>query len=95
MNAPVPTLDIWPEQVIRGHSIPGSRYTCRDFMEKEWESMWTRVWLLLGREAELPEPGDWQMEPVGREEPARWKEELEKYLQLLRADMEDSDELGL
>ncbi|GIR70202.1 MAG: hypothetical protein CM15mP74_14530 [Halieaceae bacterium] len=34
MNAPVPTLDIWPEQVIRGHSIPGSRYTCRDFMEK-------------------------------------------------------------
>ena len=38
MNAPVPTLDIWPEQVIRGHSIPGSRYTCRDFMEKEWES---------------------------------------------------------
>ena len=30
--------------------------------------MWTRVWLLLGRESELPEPGDWQMEPVGREE---------------------------
>ena len=68
MNATVPTLDIWPEQVIRGHSIPGSRYTCREFMEKEWASMWTRVWLLLGREAELPEPGDWQMEPVGREE---------------------------
>ena len=68
MNAPIPTLDTWPEQTIRGHSIPGSRYTCRDFMENEWESMWTRVWLLLGREAELPVPGDWQMEPVGREE---------------------------
>ena len=68
MNAPIPTLDTWPEQTIRGHSIPGSRYTCRDFMEQEWEGMWTRVWLLLGRESELPEPGDWQMEPVGREE---------------------------
>ena len=68
MNAPIPTLDTWPEQSIRGHSIPGSRYTCRDFMEKEWEGMWTRVWLLLGRESELHEPGDWQMEPVGREE---------------------------
>ncbi len=30
--------------------------------------MWTRVWLLLGREAQLPHPGDWQMEPVGAEE---------------------------
>ena len=37
MNAPIPTLDTWPEQTIRGHSIPGSRYTCRDFMEQEWE----------------------------------------------------------
>ena len=68
MNAPIPTLDTWPEQSIRGHSISGSRYTSRDFMEQEWEGMWTRVWLLLGRESELREPGDWQMEPVGREE---------------------------
>ena len=30
--------------------------------------MWTKVWLLLGRESELPNPGDWQMEPVGPEE---------------------------
>ena len=30
--------------------------------------MWTKVWLLLGREAELPKPGDWQMEPVGPEQ---------------------------
>ena len=68
MNAPIPTLDAWPEQSIRGHSISGSRYTTREFMEREWDGMWTRVWLLLGRAAELPEPGDWQMEPVGREE---------------------------
>ena len=68
MNAPIPTLDTWPEQTIRGHSIPGSRYTSRGFMKQEWEGMWTRVWLLMGRESELRNPGDWQMEPVGREE---------------------------
>lgn len=61
-------LETWPDQKIGAHRIPGVRYTSRDFFEKEWEGMWTRVWLLLGREAEMPEPGDWQMEPVGREE---------------------------
>lgn len=29
--------------------------------------MWTKVWLLLGRESEMPEPGDWQREDVGPE----------------------------
>lgn len=61
-------LDTWPEQRTRGSRIPGYRYTSREFFEKEWEGMWTKVWLLLGREAELPEPGDWQMEEVGPEE---------------------------
>jgi phenylpropionate dioxygenase-like ring-hydroxylating dioxygenase large terminal subunit len=62
-----PEIDSWPEQQLRGHSIPGSRYTSREFMEKEWEGMWTRVWLLLGRESEIPKPGDWQREEVGPE----------------------------
>jgi phenylpropionate dioxygenase-like ring-hydroxylating dioxygenase large terminal subunit len=64
----IPIVDTWPEQDTRSHRIPGSRYTSREFFEQEWEGMWTRVWLLLGREAELPNPGDWQMEPVGPEE---------------------------
>lgn len=29
--------------------------------------MWTKVWLLLGRESEMPNPGDWQKEDVGPE----------------------------
>ncbi len=62
-----PVLDKWPDQNTRGHSIPGYRYTSAEFFEKEWEHMWTKVWLLLGRESELPKPGDWQMEEVGRE----------------------------
>ena len=60
--------DSWPEQETRGHTIPGDRYTSKEFLDKEWEGMWTKVWLLLGRESEIPEFGDWQMEEVGPEE---------------------------
>ncbi len=62
-----PDVSPWQRPHIRGHLIPGSRYTSREFAEQEWEQMWTKVWLLLGRESELPEPGDWQMEEVGPE----------------------------
>ncbi|MEC7368024.1 MAG: aromatic ring-hydroxylating dioxygenase subunit alpha [Pseudomonadota bacterium] len=61
-------IDSWPEQKIGNHSIPGYRYTSREFFDKEWEGMWTKVWLLLGRASEIPNNGDWQMEPVGPEE---------------------------
>lgn len=60
-------LPDWPSQQVRGHKLEGHRYTSREFAEKEWEHIWTRVWLLLGREDEIPDPGDWQQEPVGRE----------------------------
>lgn len=60
MNQPAKDqgLPDWPQQQLRGHRIEGSRYTSRDFFDKEFESMWTKVWLLLGRESEIPEPGD-------------------------------------
>ena len=61
-------IQSYPEQQTRGSLLEGYRYTSRSFFEQEWEGMWTKVWLLLGRESELPNPGDWQMEPVGREE---------------------------
>lgn len=61
-------IENWPDQETRGHRIPGYRYTSKEFFAKEWEGMWTKTWLLLGREAELPEFGDWQMEQVGAEE---------------------------
>ena len=57
----------WPEQTLRGHRIPGDRYTSKAFADEEFEQMWTKVWLLLGRESELPNPGDWQREDVGPE----------------------------
>ncbi len=58
----------YPEQQTRGSLLSGSRYTSSEFFEQEWNHMWTKVWLLLGRASELPEAGDWQMEPVGPEE---------------------------
>jgi phenylpropionate dioxygenase-like ring-hydroxylating dioxygenase large terminal subunit len=60
-------LPDWPKQKIRGHKLEGIRYSSRDFANQEWEHMWTRVWLLLGREDEIPASGDWQQEEVGRE----------------------------
>ena len=61
-------IDSWPEQKIGNHAIPGDRYTSPEFFAREWEGMWTKVWLLLGRASEIPNTGDWQMEAVGPEE---------------------------
>lgn len=57
----------WPAPVVADIAITGARYASRDFFEQEWETMWTKVWLLLGRSALLPEPGDYQVEEVGPE----------------------------
>ena len=64
----VRVLNRYPDQTTRGSLLEGHRYTSREFAAREWEHMWTRVWLLLGRESELPNAGDWQMESVGGEE---------------------------
>ena len=60
-------LPDWPAQHLRGNRLPGYRYTSKEFFAREWEGMWARVWLLLGRESEIPNPGDWQREDVGPE----------------------------
>ena len=57
----------WPKQQLRGHKLEGYRYTSREFFEKEFNGMWAKVWLLLGRESEMENPGDWQKEDVGPE----------------------------
>ena len=62
-----PDVPDWPRQALRGHRLEGYRYTSAEFAGQEWENVWTRVWLLLGREDEIPNPGDWQMEEVGSE----------------------------
>ena len=47
--------------------IPAERYISRDFMELEWEHVWTKVWLLGGRSDDIPEPGDYICTDIGKE----------------------------
>ena len=67
MSTPANYLPDWPKQELRRNRLEGKRYTSREFAELEFEHMWTKVWLLLGRESEMQEPGDWQREDVGPE----------------------------
>jgi len=56
---PEPDLDFVP--------IPKERYTSAEFAAREWERMWTKVWLLAGRASDIPEPGDYFTFEIGRE----------------------------
>ena len=43
---------------LRGDPIPKERYYSREFMAREWERLWTKVWHIGGRVNQLVEPGD-------------------------------------
>ncbi len=47
--------------------IPKTRYTCPDFARLEWDHMWTRVWLIAGRESDIPQAGDYFTFEIGVE----------------------------
>jgi phenylpropionate dioxygenase-like ring-hydroxylating dioxygenase large terminal subunit len=47
--------------------LTGERYTSAAFMEAEWENVWTKTWLITVRAEEMPEPGDYFVEEIGRE----------------------------
>ncbi|GGC18862.1 (2Fe-2S)-binding protein [Novosphingobium marinum] len=55
--------------VTQGMARPlgGERYTSREFMEAEWENVWTKTWLLTIRADDIPEDGDFMVEEIGRE----------------------------
>ena len=57
----------WPMPDIGNHSIPGDRYTRRDFADLEFDRVFANTWLLLTRADEIPEPGDWVAEDMGPE----------------------------
>ena len=60
-------LTPWTNPPLKSVPITGSRYTSTAFMEREWQHIWTRTRLLLGRTSEIPMPGDYQMEDLGPE----------------------------
>ena len=43
---------------LRGDPIPQHRYYSREFMAREWEQLWTKVWHIGGRVNQLADPGD-------------------------------------
>jgi len=53
------TIDGRDAARLRGDPITGDRYTSKEFMQREWDHMWTRIWHVAGRTAELEEPGDY------------------------------------
>ncbi|MDX3899129.1 MAG: aromatic ring-hydroxylating dioxygenase subunit alpha [Sphingobium sp.] len=62
MTNPIPhplTIDGRDATNLRGDPITGDRYTSKDFARREWDRMWTRIWHVAGRIAELEKPGDY------------------------------------
>ena len=52
-------IDGKDQKNLRGDPITNDRYFSKDFMQKEWDHMWTKVWLIAGREVQIKEPGDY------------------------------------
>lgn len=62
MTAPVRhplTIDARDPSSLRGDPITGDRYYSKDFARREWDNMWTRIWHVAGRTAEIPDAGDY------------------------------------
>jgi phenylpropionate dioxygenase-like ring-hydroxylating dioxygenase large terminal subunit len=56
-----------PEPDLAYLPVPKQRYTSAEFAAREWERMWTKVWLLAGRASDIPEPGDYLTFEIGPE----------------------------
>ena len=48
-------------------SLSKDRYISKDFMQSEWEGIWTKAWLFAGLESDLLEQGDFFIYDIGRE----------------------------
>jgi len=63
-------LGAWPAELdppVRGDPITGERYYSRDWMQKEWDKLWTRTWHVGGMACDLEEPGDYIVHDIGHE----------------------------
>jgi len=56
-----------PAPLLGSDPIPKDRYTSREFAQREWEKMWCRVWLMAGRESDIPDAGDYFTFEIGPE----------------------------
>jgi phenylpropionate dioxygenase-like ring-hydroxylating dioxygenase large terminal subunit len=69
LGAPGDSLETKQPDIDNGLDVPDpSRYYSADYMRKEWELMWPRVWLLAGVTPDIPEDGDYTVFEIGHEE---------------------------
>ena len=47
------------DETLRGDPIDGERYYSNEFMQREWDHMWTKVWHIAGLVNQLQEAGDY------------------------------------
>lgn len=66
-DSPVTPIEKAPEPQLDQEVIDPRRYFSREFMQLEWERMWSKVWLLGGREVDIPDPGDYVVTEIGPE----------------------------
>jgi len=62
MNVPFQSplaIDGKDPQKLRGDPMDAERYFSKDWAQKEWDHMWTKVWHVAGRVNEVAEPGDY------------------------------------
>jgi phenylpropionate dioxygenase-like ring-hydroxylating dioxygenase large terminal subunit len=55
------------EATIRADRIHGSLYVEPEVFEDEMSRIFTRGWVFVGHDSEIPEPGDWVTRRLGRE----------------------------
>ena len=56
-----------PEPNMGNEIIPKERYISKEFMQLEWDRMWSKTWLVGCREQEIPETGDYITTEIGPE----------------------------
>ena len=52
-------------EFLGDENIPVERYIAPEFLQREFEHMWTRTWQWACREEHLPEPGDYLVYDIG------------------------------
>lgn len=61
------TMDGRDAANLRGDPITGDRYYSKAFADAEWDHMWSRIWHVAGRTAELEEAGDFVVHDLMKE----------------------------
>lgn len=55
------------EPDFKNTPITPDRYHSREWMQREWETIWTKTWQIAGVVAQLKKPGDWLTADFGHE----------------------------